>query len=81
MDIHYKTTGPEIWEQTDGKVDLCCFGVGSGGTCTGVGKFLKERNPNVKVYAVEPFESSVINGLPHSPHLIPGTPIELLNNF
>jgi len=72
VDIHYKTTGPEIWKQTEGKVDLACFGVGSGGTLSGVGRYLKEKNPNIKMYAVEPYESSVINGLPHSPHMIPG---------
>ncbi|CAI2335793.1 unnamed protein product [Caenorhabditis sp. 36 PRJEB53466] len=71
-EAHYKTTGPEIWKQSQGKVDIVCFGVGSGGTCTGVGRYLKEKNPNVKVYPVEPFESSVINGLPHSPHKIQG---------
>ena len=71
-EAHYKTTGPEIWKQTNGKVDIVCFGVGSGGTCTGVGRFLKQQNPNVQVYPVEPFESSVINGLPHSPHKIQG---------
>lgn len=69
---HYETTGREIWEQTQGAVDLCCFGVGSGGTVTGVGRYLKERKPSVKIYAVEPVEAAVINGKPHAPHKIPG---------
>ncbi|VDO88085.1 unnamed protein product [Heligmosomoides polygyrus] len=71
-EAHYRSTGPEIWKQTDGEVDIVCFGVGSGGTCTGVGRFLKEKNPNVEVYPVEPFESSVLNGFPHSSHKIQG---------
>ncbi|KAI1728744.1 pyridoxal-phosphate dependent enzyme domain-containing protein [Ditylenchus destructor] len=69
---HYETTGPEIWEQSQGKVDVCCFGVGSGGTLIGVGKYLKEKKPEVRMYAVEPYEASVINGFPHAPHKIPG---------
>ncbi|VDO88084.1 unnamed protein product [Heligmosomoides polygyrus] len=60
------------------QVDIVCFGVGSGGTCTGVGRFLKEKNPNIKVYPVEPFESSVINGLSHSPHKIQGMGIGMI---
>ncbi|GMS86689.1 hypothetical protein PENTCL1PPCAC_8864, partial [Pristionchus entomophagus] len=71
-DMHYRTTGPEIWRQTEGKVDIVCFGVGSGGTVTGIGKFLKEKKKEVEVYAVEPFESSVISGFPPSPHMIQG---------
>lgn len=61
-------------------MDLACFGVGSGGTLSGVGRYLKEKNPNIKMYAVEPYESSVINGLPHSPHMIPGFTEEFLKN-
>ncbi|CAD5216027.1 unnamed protein product [Bursaphelenchus xylophilus] len=71
-EIHYLTTGPEIWRQTKGEVSAVCFGIGSGGTMSGVGRFLKEKNPDVKVYAVEPYEASVINGFEHKPHTIPG---------
>ncbi len=71
-EVHRRTTGPELWEALDERVDVLVAGVGTGGTITGVGEFLKERNPGCRVVAVEPAGSAVLSGHPPGPHRIQG---------